>query len=322
MTMGKNSLLMALMGLAWNVTVFSAVDEPQALGEFYKGPIASETEHYEDPIVAEDHLDDPQLDFQNAATPMHLADAKGGSGQGAPMNPASVNELDFRVQIGGNYSHVNLTPHGHPSFRGNLGGAQGLFEYRPMDSFYGAAKLAWKEGRTHGDAGKRSLLYIDTQERLGYTFSFDNDDWLLTLFTGLGYRYLQQRLNPKEGASVRFKYSEFYVPLGFMTDYAVNSWFCVGLGFTWMAQIFPTVSIDPLKGNHWTLTNNLGNYSVELPFTFSLTKDKRFFVIVNPFYEHWEDGHTTAKLSNGTRLGLPGNSYNFWGADVNFAYCF
>ena len=191
-----------------------------------------------------------------------------------------------------------------------------------MNSFYGAAKVAWKEGKTHGGAGKRSLLYIDAQERFGYTFSSCNEDWLFTLFTGLGFRYLQQRLNPKDGASIRFKYNEFYVPLGLLTDYAVNSWFCIGLDLTWMPQIFPTVSIVPLKGNHWTLKDTLTNFSVELPLTFSLTKDKWFFIILKPFYEHWEDGHTTAKLADGTRLGLPGNNYNFWGVDLNLAFCF
>jgi hypothetical protein len=42
----------------------------------------------------------------------------------------------------------------------------------------------------------------------------------------------------------------------------------------------------------------------------------------NPFYEHWQDGHTTAKLSNGTPLGLPGNTYNFYGIELNFSFCF
>ena len=44
MTMGRISLLMALIGLSWNVTVFSAVEEPQASTEVNKDPIVSEVE--------------------------------------------------------------------------------------------------------------------------------------------------------------------------------------------------------------------------------------------------------------------------------------
>jgi hypothetical protein len=89
-----------------------------------------------------------------------------------------------------------------------------------------------------------------------------------------------------------------------------------------MSQVYPTVSIVPLKGARWDLTNKLNNYYVSTPFTFSLSENKRFQIIFNPFYEHWQDGPTTAKLSNGTPLGLPGNTYNFYGADLNFAFSF
>lgn len=230
--------------------------------------------------------------------------------------------LDFRVQIGGNYTWASIRPHGHTSFEGNLGGAQGLFEYKPIDSFYGAVKLAWREGRTTGSAGSRSLVYVDTQERLGYTLGLWNDDLLLTGFSGFGYKYLGQELRPKHGSSVTFNYNEIYIPVGGIADYVVNSWFAIGAGFTWMPQIYPTVKIVPLKGARWIITDQLANFYVEMPFTFTLTADKRFSIVVNPFYEYWQDGHSTAKTSDGTRLGLPGNTYNFGGVDVNFMYSF
>lgn len=45
-------------------------------------------------------------------------------------------------------------------------------------------------------------------------------------------------------------------------------------------------------------------------------------LVVSPFYERWQDGHTTAKTSGGTPLGLHGNTYNFFGVDLNLAYSF
>jgi hypothetical protein len=97
---------------------------------------------------------------------------------------SSLPMMDSRLQIGGNYTWVSIHPHGHTSFEGSLGGMQWLYEYRPMNRFYGGAKLAWRAGETRGDSGERSLLYVDVQERLGYTFCFDNDDFFLTLYSG------------------------------------------------------------------------------------------------------------------------------------------
>jgi hypothetical protein len=235
---------------------------------------------------------------------------------------SSPSTKNSRLQIGGDYSWTSIHPHGHASFNGSLGGAQGLYEYLPINSFYGGAKLAWREGELHGHSGKRSLLYIDAQERLGYTFSFCKDDFLLTFYSGLGYRHFGQKFDPKERPSIQFKYNEFYIPVGAKAGYDVNTYFSIGLGITWMPQVYPTVTIVPLKGARWIITTQLANFYVEIPITFTLTQDKRFSLIINPFYEHWQDGHSTAKTSRGVKLGIPGNTYNFEGMDINLAYSF
>lgn len=244
------------------------------------------------------------------------------SGQPSSSPSVCIKELDSCLQIGGNYTHVELKPKGNPSFNGTLWGAQGLYEFRPADRFYGAAKLAWKEGETHGSAGKRSLFYIDAQERVGYTAGFNNSNGRFTLYSGLGYRYNGQKLTPDTGTPLHFRYNEIYVPVGFILDYSFNRWFCWGVGFTWMPQVYPTVLITSLKGTRWSLTDKLANFYVEVPFTISLTKSKRVLLILKPFYERWQDGHTTAELADGTPLGLPGNTYNFWGVDLNIGFCF
>lgn len=229
---------------------------------------------------------------------------------------------DQNFQIGVNYTYVTLKPHDHTTFHSSLGGMQALYEYRPLNRFYGGAKLTWRQGKPKGSTGTRSLLYFDAQERLGYTFAPENGDWALTLFSGFCFRYLGQHLTPKSGSSLRFKYNEFYVPVGMLTTYEANSWLSVGLNFMWMPQVFSSVSIVPLKGARWVTTNTLGNFYAEMPLNFAVTEDKRFLITFNPFYERWKDGPTTAKSSNGTHLGLPGNTYNFYGAELNFGYCF
>lgn len=230
--------------------------------------------------------------------------------------------MNSKVTIGGNYTYIHLKPNDNPSFHGSLGGAQVMYEYLPLNRFYGGVRFDYKQGTAHGTNEKRSLLYFDVQERLGYTFGFLDDKCSFTLFSGFGYHYLAQHLTTTPGASVRFNYNEFYFPVGFLSDYEVNSWFMVGLNFTWMAQVYPTTSIVPLKGARWDLSYTMVNFYASLPLTFTLTDDKRFLLTVNPFYEHWKDGHSTAVLSTGAPLGLPSNTYNYGGVDVNLSYRF
>ncbi len=237
--------------------------------------------------------------------------------------PAASKQTDVScLQLGGNYTHVNMKVKGQLSFHGNLGGAQGSYEYRPWNRFYGGARLAWKEGSTESSGAKRSLIYVDAQERLGYTYASHSRKWLLTFFSGFGYRYLSQRLKQSGQSSVTFNYNEFYIPVGLLSNYFINSWCSLGLNAIWMPQVYPTVKITPLKGARWILKNTYSNVLVELPMTFFFTQNKRYSLILKPFYEHWEDGKSTAKTSNGTPLGLPGNLYNFWGAELNFGFSF
>lgn len=237
-------------------------------------------------------------------------------------SPQMVNivEYDSRLLIGGNYAYVTLQPHDHRTFTGNFGGMQALYEYRPMNRIYAGGKFTWRQGKTHGPVGERSLLYFDVHERIGYTYAPAKKDWFATLFTGVGYRYLGQTLNPKVGHSLDFNYNDFYIPVGLLTNFDVTSCFSIGLNYIWMPQVYPTVSIVPLKGARWILTKTLSNFYAELPLTYTFRK--RYQLIINPFYEHWQDGHTTAKLLSGAPLGLPGNSYNFYGVELNFGFEF
>lgn len=225
------------------------------------------------------------------------------------------------VEIGASYTRANIKVDGDPSFNGNLGGIQGSYEYKPWNSFYGCLRAAWKEGKTENPDEERKLAYVDVQGRVGYTYS-PCCDWAVTVFSGFGYRGLQHRLEQFQEHSTKFKYNEFYVPVGLLSEYFFDSCFSVGLNFTWMPQVFPTVEIVPLKGAHWDLKKTVGNVLVELPITYFFEWNKCCSLRLKPFYERWEDGRSTAKTSDGQSLGLPKNTYNFWGAELNFTYEF
>ncbi len=226
-----------------------------------------------------------------------------------------------RLQIGGNYTRAHIKVSGQPSFKGNLGGAQGMYEYCPKNNLYAAISANWKQGKTDNDVANRKLVYVDIQERVGYTYATSCKNWTISLFSGVGYRHLGHHLT-QSGTNIKFQYNEIYIPLGFVSDYMFSAWFAGGLNFIWMPQVYPTVKISPLKGARWILKKPIENFLVELPLTFFMPESRQFSLILKPFYERWEDGRSTAKSESKLVLGLPGNTYNFWGIELNLAYTF
>src|SRR3989338_1604616 len=87
-----------------------------------------------------------------------------------PAPSEEKKECSSRIQLGADYTYLIFDPEDNTSFDGNLGGLQGLYEYRPMEDIYAGLKFAWKQGSTSGSSGERSMLYIDAEERIGYTF--------------------------------------------------------------------------------------------------------------------------------------------------------
>jgi hypothetical protein len=228
---------------------------------------------------------------------------------------------DSFFQIGATYTRAHIKVDSQSAFCGNLGGIEGIYEYKPMNNVYGGLKVDWKEGKTKNSFADRCLTYVDAQERLGYTFTSCDQIWSATLFSGFGYRHLRHKLKQNE-ESIKFNYNEFYIPLGFLTEYSFLCYWSLGLNVTWMPQIYPTVQIQPLKGARWVLKNTIGNVSIETPLTYRFSENPCYFLVLKPFYERWKDGRSTAKTSNGQELGLPKNSYTLWGVALNFAFLF
>lgn len=210
-----------------------------------------------------------------------------------------------------------------------------MYEWRPQNSFYAALGFKWRQGTMHHSGHRRSLVDLDSAERVGYNLQ---GDWgHCSFYTGLGFRFLSHHLHASgkstfngsffppfltSATSLQINYYELYVPVGFASQYNFNSCFALGVNFEWMPQVFPTVQIRPMGGAFWSLTNKIANFNIELPFIFTLTQCRSLSLVLSPFYQRWEDGHSTARTSRGTPLGLPGNTYNFFGADLNLIYKF
>ena len=136
-----------------------------------------------------------------------IASFKKSTAEPAPIETECQRYLSM-IQFGGNYTYVNLKPKGIPEFHGNLGGAQALYEYRPWNNVYAGAKGFWRQGHTSGRGATRSLLDINVHQRLGYTFASCCKKYFATLFTGIGYRYLGEKLIQNR-SSLRTNYNEY-----------------------------------------------------------------------------------------------------------------
>ena len=223
---------------------------------------------------------------------------------------------DHMIKIGGSYNYLWLTPQGFPTFQGNLGGAQFSYEYNKKNFFYGAALFTYRQGPSSHGTINRNILDFNVLERLGYTYA--QDCWQGTLFSGFGFRYLQQNLKQPAQTTLYFEYKEFYIPVGFLVSSEWADWASVGLDFTWMPQVFPSLQINPFGGANWILSNRIDNFIVEIPFTFYCSAYPNFTLEITPSYEYWNDGRTTATTVGGGSLSVPSNRYQFLGVLVNF----
>lgn len=241
------------------------------------------------------------------------------------------------VDLGANYTRVNMYPKGHASYNGNLGGLQGKYEYKPNNWGYSGVQLAWRQGQLDSvGSAKRDFLDIDTWEHVGYTVGSDEDCWSVTFFSGFGWRYLGQTHRQPGQASVEFNYNEVYIPVGLSWNQWVNCWFALGFSGSWMPQVFSTVNIIPLGGARWIIQRSLVNFQVELPFTFSLYDQRAGTICIKPFFSFWRDGKSIAETSPEVvllesgfidiipqlSLGLPQNTYLFYGLYIDWEYSF
>lgn len=237
--------------------------------------------------------------------------------------PPKVEEPAYHITIGGNYTRAYVKPNANPSFSGNLGGLQGEFEYQKANSFYGSGQFAWRYGHVHASNGKRCFQDIRVQEGLGYTLEVFNPGNLLTFFSGFGYRQFKHDVDLKGMKSVTLRYNDFYVPVGILGEFKVVDYLSLGGSLTWMPQVFTSVKVDPLGGTRWITKREVKNFLAEFDCIFHLDCCvKNLSIGVSPFFEFWQDGSTSAKASSGASLSLPGNSYVFWGGNVNVKYSF
>lgn len=239
----------------------------------------------------------------------------------SPKPKTVTSPISSHVEIGGNYTYAHVSPSGHSSTQGSLGGIHALYEFKTPNRIYGALRGAWWQGNTDSSGESRFIVAVDAQERIGYTWGSLRKGRMFSLFSGLGYRRYAEKVK-QSGSSVKFYYNELYIPLGFLLKGRINSVLSMGFNFQWMPQVYPTLTIVPLDGARWILNNKIANFRAELPFIMCVSRKNHLSLTLQPFFEFWQDGHTSARTKLGTTLNVPGNTYLFGGIDLNLRYSF
>jgi hypothetical protein len=237
---------------------------------------------------------------------------------------AQTSRPDNNLSIGVSYTYVTIQPEGMTTTHGNLGGLEGVYEYLPMDGVYAAAKLAWRQGPLDSTSSMtRNFLDLKAEERVGYTFGFKRDNYwddFLTLYLGFGFRWMESTLKISSGSSLHQSYYDYYAPIGFLSNFSINSYFSIGCDFAWMAQVDPTLHVSPIGGARWSIDYEFLNFAVSVPLKFKVYDN--LFISLVPAYEHWENGATTAHTTGGVALGVPKSVYNLYSAYLVATYSF
>ena len=232
-----------------------------------------------------------------------------------------ISKLDANssIYVGGSYTRSHIKPSGLSDFDGNMWGVQGMYQYQPPCCVYVAIGGFWRTGENKGSAGTRDLMDAGVHQRIGYTIALCDCKILLSPYTGFGYRHLSHHVKPKSGSKVRLRYNEFFIPVGLQSRYDIYECFSIGLDGVWMPQVFPTVTFNVVDDARWVIKSTYKNFNVALPLYYHIGCGS---VILKPFFEYWQDGRTTSETQFNDPLGLPKNTYNFWGVELNLQYAF
>ena len=216
------------------------------------------------------------------------------------------------LKFGGGYTFLQ-----QGQSHGNLAAFQASYVYQSVGKFYTGVTFKLEEGSIHSSERKKRILDIDAQERAGYTFGSLDHRWLLSLFTGLGYRYLNQK-ETWFGVSFSCTHNDLYVPVGLFVEGELSSRIRLGLSGQWRPQIYPALTLRP--GHQWITERTLKNFLVEVPLSVKLLSSYPIYFVLTPFLDFWQEGQTLSDCKFGRPI--PEQTFLFVGIDASVKFCF
>jgi|GEM_PF-6593883 len=211
---------------------------------------------------------------------------------------------------------------------GTLGGAQAVFEYKDMGSLYTGILANFLTGcvsdRRSQNFPDRTIWDVEAEGRFGYNYQgLQGKKMEVTPFIGFGFTYfLSDRDSSLDISSRAFDYYKFYLPVGFLLNYAFFDWFNMGFNFKWFPDIDSTMRISLFKNARWVLFKKNDQLHVEVPFVFRFGEDKLPFLSFVFFWKRKKDGGTKTNVLGDAVVGIPAQTHTYWGGSANLGYRF
>jgi hypothetical protein len=207
-----------------------------------------------------------------------------------------------------------IAPNPGQSFEfGTLYGAQATYNYVKGNSIYAGADFRYGGGTTTYDgsdqagnpsASTTSNQLLNIEGRLGYTFSSDRQERLLTSpFIGLGYHQWNRDIASTPGSiGLVEDYSWGYVGPGLRLDYQASPQLDIGLDAKLMLMFNGKIDAKIKNAAATSGSGELGNalqYAIELPITYHLSQDANSNVDLKltPYYR-------SQNIDRGPRFGI------------------
>ena len=219
-----------------------------------------------------------------------------------------------RLTVGSGYTFLQ-----QGQGNGNLGAFYSSYIYQSVGQFYSGITFKWEEGSIQVSERNKRLLDIDTQERLGYTFGQAHRNWILSLFTGLGYRYLNQE-EVWFNVSFSSSHNNLYVPVGLFIEGKIGPYLQLGVSGQWRPQVYSAMTISSRHGITWITERKLANFLLEVPFRVKAHSNYQIYLTLNPFMDFWQEGQTLAEFLGG--LPIPEQTFLFVGIDASLSLYF
>ncbi len=201
------------------------------------------------------------------------------------------------------------------------GGKAGYFYLAPK-KMYGYLSAEYLAGDlSHSFFPNRSIKRGEVETRIGYTYTaMQSKKLLVTPYVGPAFYYERQMREPFGGSltPVLFEYFDLYLPVGFLLDYTLYSFFHMGFHFQWRPDLDPTLKVETLPNQRWRIRRKTKQFLVELPFDFWVGTYPRVKFSLVPFWEERKEGATVDLAT----LGIPENRITSWGAQFFLAVQF
>lgn len=210
------------------------------------------------------------------------------------------------------------------TYRGVLKGGSVGVDYRPFCYVYGGLFAEWMMGDCSSQNEMSRYIHdIDAQVRIGYSFPMWNFYKLsFTPFSGIGYLQNVQYLKADTViSSEHFMYSNYYLPVGIISELRVTHTFSFGFLLEWKPSLSDHLKTSYLENVRFSLKRKAG-YLLEFPFNLYFGSRAKAQIGIVPYLKREVDGELLAVLPNGASLALPKQSYKYWGLRLTLGAAF